>query len=95
MNNSKTQTQTQTQTPNITELERIFIEDYKVDNFVCDFGWDHPDAEAWVDCYSDECRLSSKQLSGVFSSLKKKGIIRTNGESFGLTDKGREVAGKI
>lgn len=45
-----------------------------------------PRADVWVDCIEDMCSVSGKTLSGVVSSLAKKGLIITDGETIGLTD---------
>ena len=78
-------------TVKFTDLEKMFIEDYKNDEFVGDYGWESEEARAWVDCFSDGCRLNGKQLSGVMSSLVQKGIIETDGEAFCLTSFGIEI----
>lgn len=78
-------------TINITELERKVIDTYKDDDFVSDYGWDDPETGTWINQFHEECGMDEKTFSGVMSSLQQKGIIWTNGASFGLTKSGIEI----
>jgi hypothetical protein len=75
----------------ITEKEIVVLKTFKDDDFVSDVGWENPKAFTWVVDFHKDCKMSGKEFSGVMSSLIKKGIILSTGESFGLSDAGREV----
>jgi len=79
----------------LTKLEEKIISAYKKDDIVSDEGWDDPQSCTWIEDFKDDCGIESKTFSGVISSLTQKGIIWTNGESFGLTEKGIEIARQI
>ncbi len=79
----------------LTKNEIKVIKAYKDDDFVSDFGWDNPSNAGWVKGFHNECKLDSKTFSGTMSSLVKKGIFWTNGEAFGLTNKGIQIAEKL
>jgi len=81
---------------NITEKEKAILIAYKNNDIVSDYGWDSGESSAWVSVITQEAiekyglekTISSR---GIFSSLVKKGLIVTNGESFAITNKGIEV----
>jgi len=79
----------------LTENEKKVIEAYKKDDIVSDEGWDDPQSCTWITDFKDDCGIESKTFSGVISSLAQKGVIWTNGESFGLTQEGIEAAKTI
>ncbi len=79
----------------LTTNEAKVIEAYTKDEFVSDYGWEDPKSGAWVKNFHEDAGLSARSFPGVMSSLEKKGVISTNGESFGLTDLGREYAAAI
>jgi hypothetical protein len=74
----------------LTEKEIIVLKKFKDDDFVSDVGWENPKASTWVEDFHKDCKMSGKEFSGVMSSLVKKDIIWSTGESFGLKDAGRE-----
>ena len=76
----------------LTDLEIKVIKAYKKDDFVNDYGYEHPEAGAWVVGFHKDCGMSGKVFSGVMSSLSKKGVILCNGESFQLSEEGIEIA---
>ena len=79
----------------LTETEKRVIRAFKANDIVSDNGWDHPYAATWIKGFHQDCGITSVAFPGVISSLVKKGVIVTNGESFALTDKGREVAAQL
>lgn len=44
--------------------------------------------ETWVDCIEDYCSVKGRAVSGVVSSLSKKGLVRTDGRVIRATDEG-------
>jgi len=81
----------------LTENEWKLINAYQHNDYVSGDGWDNPYSAAWVEDFAFSCGewgkfdvLKGKSLSGIISSLCKKGIMQTNGESFYLTEKGIE-----
>ena len=76
----------------ITELEKRVLEAFKKNDCVRDYGWTDPMAAAWSKDFHRECNMDGKTFSAVMAGLSMKGIIWTNGSSFGLTDLGRQVA---
>ena len=76
----------------LTESEEKVLKAYMKDDFVSDHGWDSPDAGAWSQDFHKDVGMNGTSFSGVMSSLCKKDIFWSNGESFGLTTKGIEVA---
>jgi len=80
----------------LTDGEQNVIRAFKSDCFVADHGWQSKDASTWVDaCDAKTCGMTGLQFAGTMSSLVQKGVCWTNGEAWGLTDEGREVAGII
>lgn len=79
----------------VTELEKKVLIAFSRNDHVRDYGWQDPEAAAWVDVLSDDLEtdfgMSGKVFSGVMSSLVKKGLIDTNGDSCSMTDNGRKV----
>ena len=73
-----------------TPLERKVLDAWMNDENVSDYGWESKSAAAWVKGFHKVCDMEGKVFSAVVSSLCKKGIMWTNGESFGLTDLGRK-----
>ena len=79
----------------LTELETKLVENMITN----DFG-DAPDHHIWADCW--DCGkhgkfCESRQISGVVSSLVKKGIVVTEEDgrdgTFYLSEKGQELLG--
>jgi len=79
----------------LTALEKEVIEAYVDDDFVRDFGYEHPNSSTWVKSFHQNLNMSREKLSGVISSLVKKGLVYTNGESFSLTSKGIKMAREV
>lgn len=75
----------------ITELEERVLFAFVNDDCVNDDGWQSKTAATQVKGFHRSCEMDGNTFSGVFSSLVKKGILWTNGESFGLTDLGRNT----
>ena len=83
---------------NITTNEMQVIENIAI-NEMNSANWGIPeeagDTWTWVDCVADlghhNLKSWGKKISGVISSLVKKGLASTNGESIGLTEKGFQV----
>jgi hypothetical protein len=73
-----------------TELEKRVLEAFVNDDCVRDYGYQDKSAAAWVKDFHKVCKMDGKTFSGVMPSLTTKGIIWTNGESFGLTEIGRK-----
>ena len=78
----------------LTELEKKVVDAYKKDDIVSDGGWENG-SPAWVEGFMFYEGMDGKTFAGVMSSLKKKRIIWTNGEAFGLTAMGIQVARDI
>ncbi len=78
-----------------TANEESVIRAYMNDDHVSDYGYDDPDAGAWVDGFAEDMGMSGETFSGVMGSLVRKGIIDTDGESFCLTTEGIEIAGSL
>lgn len=55
---------------------------------IIDSDFHRESGEQWVDCISLYCSLSGKAISGVVSSLSKKGYVITDGEVIRATDEG-------
>lgn len=72
----------------LTKLEQRVISAFMLDDYVCDDGWDSPEACTWIDGFCDDSGISASEFPGVMSSLVKKGMIKTNGEMFSLTVRG-------
>jgi hypothetical protein len=70
----------------LTKLERKLIDLYSRDHFKDELG-----DPVWIDGYAQDMGISGKAFSGVMSSMVQKGLVYTNGESFGLTEKGIEM----
>lgn len=78
----------------VTDLEREVLRAYAGNDHVNDYGWQDPEAAAWVDVLSDDvedCGINGKQFSGLMASLVNKGLMQTNGESCNLTQAGRQA----
>ena len=74
----------------LTELEQAVLTAFVNDDCVRDYGWQDKSAAAWVKDFHKTIPMDGKTFSGVMSSLTFKGVIWTNGDSFGLTDLGRQ-----
>lgn len=79
----------------LTEKEATVIRAYKEDDFVNDKGFESPESCTWVKDSHRACKMSGKEFSGVISSLVKKGIVKTDGETWSLTSEGIEVAREL
>ena len=80
----------------LTDGEKVVIKAWMADCFVADHGWQSPNASTWVDSAdATACQMSKLQFAGTMSSLVQKGVCWTDGESWGLTDLGREVAKQL
>ena len=79
----------------LTDNEIKVIKAFKVNDIVSDYGWEHEDASTWVEGFYVEAGIDSISFPGVMASLSQKNLVYTNGESFGLTSMGREIAKTI
>ena len=60
---------------NITKLEKQWLIAYMQNDIVSDYGWEDKDACGWTVSISDDSNIVSVSVSGVISSLVKKGLI--------------------
>ena len=76
-----------------TEKEIAVLNVYVNDCFVADYGWDDPCSGMWSQGIGDDVDFPATEVSGVISSLVKKGILCSNGATgrdatICLTEKG-------
>ena len=76
----------------LTEKEIAVIRAYKEDDFVNDKGFESPEACTWVKESHRACKMNGREFSGIISSLVKKGLVVTDGETWKLTSVGIEAA---
>ena len=80
----------------LTANEKTVIKAYKQDDYVGDNGYQSDFAAAWVDILGTNCgSLKGKAFSGTMSSLIKKDIMTSDGESCSLTVAGKKLAANI
>lgn len=84
---------------NITEKEKITLLAYIEDDIVNDYGWESPQASAWVGGYWEDLiekrGVQKKSIPGIVGSLQKKGVVYTNGDSLKLTELGRNTVSEL
>lgn len=78
----------------LTEMERWVLIEFMLDCFVSDHGWGSRNASTWTGCLG-VAGMTGKQVSGVISSLSKKGLMICDEESESLTDAGRRVCDQL
>jgi hypothetical protein len=67
---------------NDTSIEEIEKDGYNFRNHIV----------VWRECVIDCCKVvTEKQISGVISSLSKKGLVNSNGETVSITEEGVKV----
>jgi len=76
----------------LTELETILLKQLCYDDYIQDSGWQSPDAVSWVkDMGRCIAHVELHQIPGVVASLSNKGLLWTDGATWGFTDLGRAV----
>ena len=80
----------------LTEKEIEVLNVYVNDCFVDDYGWDSESASMWSNGIGEDVSFDATQVSGVISSLCKKGILFQNGTTgrdatISLTSEGIEL----
>ena len=75
---------------NATALQLSFLQRFASNDIVRDYGWQDPNACAWI---SDLCVTRSD--SAIFGSLLTANLMWSNEESCGLTDSGRAVLATV
>ena len=77
---------------NITNNEAIVLKEIVINEFRD--GGELTDT-IWVDCLNDSCQahygMNARSLSGIFSSLNKKGLAWSDGECCAITDAGLQA----
>ncbi len=74
----------------VTEKEQKVIQAIKNSEFL-----EEPSDPIWIKGLAEDAELDGKEFSGVVSSLIKKEIVFSDGETIGLTVKGQKIADHI
>jgi len=84
---------------NITGLEKQWLLAYMQNDIVNDYGWKDKDSCGWTVSISEDSDIVPRSVSGIISSLVKKGLIivqnHTEDSECKLTDKGIDICRKI